>query len=72
MEKAVERMLPVEFVVRAGAAGAEQFGVFEIRRLGGKHVLARLHVVAAAAEHALLVAVVDDRLAADEEEQAVA
>ena len=71
-EELVERVRRIKLVVRPGARGGEQRRVAIRRRARREHVLARLLIVAAAADHALLVAVVQHGLAAHKVHQAVA
>ena len=63
-------MVAVEVVVGRGLVGADQVVVGVGRHGVGEHVLAGV-LVAAVANEALLVAVVDDRLAAGEEHEGV-
>ena len=68
----VERMRRIELVVGAGAGGGEQRGGGVGGRARREHVLAGLLVVAAAADHALFVAIMEHRHAAGEVKQAMA
>ena len=71
-EKPEEGVLLVEFVVGAGAGRRQERGILVLRRLGREHVFPRMGVAPPAADHALLVAIIDHGLAAGQIEQAVA
>ena len=70
-DRRVERVRRVEVLDRRRRVGADQVVVVVARDLAGEHVLARVLVAAVVAGEALLVAVVDDRVAAREVHQLV-
>ena len=70
-DRRVERVGRVEVLDRRRRVGADQVVVVVARDLAGEHVLARVLVAAVVAGEALLVAVVDDRVAAREVHQLV-
>ena len=61
----------VEFVIRTRTCGCKERGIAKSWRLRCEHALTSLHVVTASSDHALLVAIVNDRLAPREIEQPV-